>query len=768
MDTRGNPAGGGINGFLMMKSLTNKCMSLIDSVFLTGRTISVYFTLTFLFVSNITCSQPKRIFEKTDKFDWLQTARVFLLDAYQPPFAPALEYDAKAWVETMEDMNVNVLRFPTMGKYATIQGVRFSTHPDQGDRDFLRETIEACKPKGIKVVAYISTGHKLAWSMVTRDHPEYAQQATPGGGPSRNHMFVGEDHGTVCWMSPYREAFMDYVEHVVRDYDVDGIYFDKWEPHYFWEGKKLCYCDGCRNGFRKATGLEIPYHKNEEDYTPEELRTIDKYHDWYKEVYAKEVLEKVCELVRSYKDIPLISNINDPKRMAEQDPRILKNMDAFLYERGNSMLERAEGVSVPRSVGLYVWPYVGVYHNWPRLAFQGLNYQQEIFTNLMFGGGSIIAQPTGYIHHSQNREYVRYPFGIIEKHENELHGLENLPYVGVVFAYDSPRKHVRSGWLAGITNARTSTLGAFAACLYQHIQVSSVSEFVLDDPDKLKEYPVLYLADIPFLSGTRIKNIIDYVNNGGCLIATSATSLFDAAGDRQSRFDLEKLFRVRPLSLSGELDSIVDSYQAMTGGPNDLYLLAAEGREEMSGGEWKDQLFPLWYYEPVEVLEGGEALMNIVTGYDRRPILPGVVLSTYGKGRVLYSASALESLYGSEGPDMIGELIKKFIGTVSAEAPPYTLDAPAGLWANLTEKENRLVLHLTNWTGNKFEKPWMNEYYLAPVGNVRLKVNIPAGKKVKHVSTLVEADYEKKVNGQSLEVFFPRIEAYQAVVIELE
>ena len=725
--------------------------------------------LSIIFLSTkITYSQPTRIFDKDDTFDWLQTARVFLLDAYQPPFAPELEYDAESLSETMVDMNANVLRFPTMGKYATIQGVRFSRHPDQGNRDFLSETIEACHSKGIKVIVYISTGHKLAWSMVTKDYPEYGQKTTPGGLPSRSHMYVGEDHGTVCWMTPYKKAFLDLVVHVVRDYDIDGIYFDKLDPFYFWPGKQLCYCDGCRNGFRKSTGLEIPYHKNDKDYTPEELKTIDKYHEWYKEKFMTEVVQKIRKIVKTYKNIPLISNINNPETMANQDPRIIDSMDAFLYERGHSMLERAEGVGAPRSVGLHIWPYVGVYHNWPRLAFQGLNYQQEIFTNLMFGGGSIIAQPTGYLYQTENRGYVRYPFSIIKKYEKELEGLENQPYVGVLFAYDSPKEHVQSGWLSGITDARTSTRGAFSACLYNHIQVSSISEFVLDDPDKLKEYPILYLANIPFLSDVRIKNIINYVNNGGCLIASYATTLFNAAGKKQSRFDLEKLFKVKPLIPQKKLSDIINSYKAMVGGPNDLYLLANKDNKKIFGKEWKNKLFPLWYYEPVEVLDGGKVLMNIVTGYNRQPILPGVVMSTYGKGRVIYCASGLESLYDLQGPDMIGELIQKFVKTVSDEIAPYKVSAPACLITNLTKKENQMVFHLTNWTGNKFEKPWKNEYYLAPVENVRVQIRIPDNKKVKNVYTLVETDYTKKITGQTLEVFFPRIGAYQAVVVELE
>ncbi len=728
----------------------------------------IIFLTSILLSAGTANSQSSLIFNKDNRFDWIQTSRIFLMDAYQPPFAPVLEFDAKSLVETAVEMNANVIRLGTMGKYATIQGVRFSVHPDQGSRDLLQETIDACKPKGIKVIPYISTGHKLAWSMVTRDYPEYGQKSTPNGLPCRSHMYVGEDHGTVCWMTPYREAYLDLVEHVVRDYDIDGIYFDAWTPFYFWEGKRLCYCDGCRTGFRKATGLEIPYHENDKDYSSQELLTIDKYHKWYTEEFISTVLLKVKELVKSYKDIPLISNINNPERMATLDPAIIKSMDAFLYERGHTILERAEGVSVARSLGLHVLPYIGTYHNWPRLAFQGLNYQQEIFTNLMFGGGSIIAQPTGYIYQADNRKYVTYPFGVIKKYEKELQGLENFPYVGVMFAYESPRNYIESSWLYGPTNARTSTLGAFSACLYNHIQVSSISEFVLDNPDLLKKYPVLYLANVPYLSDERVKNINDYVNNGGCLISSFATTLFDNKGNKKTRFGLEDLFRVRPVNPTGELADIIASYKAMVGGPDDLYLKATDESSELFNGKSQNRLFPMYFYEPVEVLDGGKVLMNIVTGPDQKAILPGVVMSNFGKGRVIYCASGLESFYNFEAPGIVGELIQKFVKTVSQEPLPYTLDAPASLLANLTVKDNTMIFHLTNWTGDKFEYPLKNEYYLAPVENVRLQIRIPDNKRVKKVSTLVKADFKKKISGQSLEIFFPRVEAYQGVMIELE
>jgi hypothetical protein len=160
--------------------------------------------------------------------------------------------------------------------------------------------------------------------------------------------------------------------------------------------------------------------------------------------------------------------------------------------------------------------------------------------------------------------------------------------------------------------------------------------------------------------------------------------------------------------------------------------------------------------------------MDIVTGFDHQPILPGVVISEYGKGKVIYCSSALEAIYDYEGAAVVGKLIEKFVNTIAVEPAPYSLNAPAGLLANLTKKENKMVLHLTNWTGNKFEKPWRNEYYLGPVENVHLQIRIPPGKKVKGVSTLIEAEYDKKITGQNLKISFPRIQDYQAVIVELE
>ena len=710
-------------------------------------------------------------------FEWMQTARVFLIDAYEPPFAPRLEFDAEALADTMEKMNANTVRIATMGKYALIPGVRFSPHPQLGQRDILAEVVAASKRRGIRVVPYISTGHKLAWTMVTRDHPEYAQRTRPNGPPARSHMFVGEDHGTVCWNTPYRQAFLDLVEHVVRDYDIDGIYFDRWTPDYFWPGRRVCYCDGCRDGFRQKTGLELPWHEKDSDYSPNDASVIDRYHRWIQDNLI-DTIRQTRKIVKSHKDIPLIYNIGDAARMAREDTRIRDAMDASLYERGNSILERAEGVSLARAAGLGLWPYVGEYNNWPRTIHNGFDFQQQIFTTVMFGGAPILAIPWGYVQHPPARAYVEYPFGVIKRNESAFAGFINYPYAAIVHGLQTPAGHAQSGtWWRH--DSALSSLGAFAALLYGHVQVSSLTEGALDDAAALAKYKVLYLADFTRLSEARVANIKKFVEQGGGLVTSYATSLFDpppaqapfrtsmgrppadVPAVRRERFALEELIRVAPLEPSGELAELMVNYRSMTGGPYDLYLA---DRERPS----LDALTPLWHYLPVKILDGGEVWQNIVTGDGLRTILPGVVVSKFGKGRVVYCASALESLFLQQNSSAVGQFLRSLVAKVAPEPPPYEVQGPSALIANLTSKGNTMVLHLTNWTGNKLERPGANEYYLAPVQNVQVRLTIPSGKKIKEVSLLVRSGFRKETSGSDLRISLPRVEAYQAVRVELQ
>jgi hypothetical protein len=126
--------------------------------------------------------------------------------------------------------------------------------------------------------------------------PEWAQKITPDG-EINSFSDYGILASATCWNTPYRQAFYDYARIVASRYDIDGIYFDSWLPFYSFAGP-VCYCDGCKNGFRKASGKEIPYKLNIGDYTSGELKIIDSYRAWYKEQLA-EVFSETKRIVKS-------------------------------------------------------------------------------------------------------------------------------------------------------------------------------------------------------------------------------------------------------------------------------------------------------------------------------------------------------------------------------------------------------------------------------------------------------------------------------------
>ena len=204
-------------------------------------------------------------FVENGDHEWLKTARVALFDGHMYPLHPRCVFDAEIFAETLADMHFNAVRLAAMGKYSFIQGIRFTTHPDIGQRDILTEAVTACKARGIRVVPYVSTGNRIAETMLKRDYPEYAHRQTPGGEPKSHNNFTGERRSTVCWSSPYRDAYLDFIEHLINNYGISGLYFDAWL--FAWYGYSppyTCYCKWCQEGFRKASGKDIPYRENHE------------------------------------------------------------------------------------------------------------------------------------------------------------------------------------------------------------------------------------------------------------------------------------------------------------------------------------------------------------------------------------------------------------------------------------------------------------------------------------------------------------------------
>ena len=692
--------------------------------------------------------------EPQSKYEWLSHARVFIIDGYYYPLNPEIEYDAQKIARAMAEMHANVIRIATSGSLDWfIPGTPFATAAELGNRDLLAETIAACKPLGIKVLPYLQCGASVSPEVMK---PGWEQVINPGG----------ETSMAVCWNTTYKQAFFELVRAVVSRYDVDGVYFDSWLPFYSFTGQ-ICYCEGCRTGFKKSHGKEIPYREKGDRYTSDETKTIDLYREWYTD-NLYEAFSETKRIIKSYKDIPLIYNINNPSRILDKfqnNMRIMEESDALLYERGKSMIERAEGVSLATAHGITVWPYVGTYDPSPRIPHFNHELIQEIYTTVAFGGSPVLYHTYFFADHPESRLPLTEAFELIDRNHEFYEGFRSDKFCAVVWNDKDPAGHASRGYLWE-TNARLSSLGSFTACLKGHIQTTSILKIDLDDPEKLDQYKVLYLPDICYLSDRQIENITGFVEKGGGLVMTYATSLYDEGGNRRPDFALGKLAGIRSISPDERISKVIKS-RLQHGSVIDLYLKTVPGQEVIKS-PLSGNLIPAHLFETVEALPGSQVIAGIVAGNKNEHLVPGLIVSRHGKGKVAYIAPAMGAIYLQCGVKEYSDFIRNVVEYVSPAQLPYEIEAPhSTLIINMMVNGDKRVFHLVNWPGSQSERMWQNVYHIPPVEDVTIKFRIPAGKKISKVSSFVQADITRKIEGAILSMNLSGIENYQGVVIEM-
>jgi hypothetical protein len=206
------------------------------------------------------------------------------------------------------------------------------------------------------------------------------------------------------------------------------------------------------------------------------------------------------------------------------------------------------------------------------------------------------------------------------------------------------------------------------------------------------------------------------------------------------------------------------------GGVWDLYVKLRPGQKIIKS-PLADGLIPAFLYEPVEVLPEGSIAADLVIGTNTEPIFPGLIVANYGKGKVAYISSEMGSIYLQSNIQQFADFMKDVIEYVSPDYLPYEIEAPSTLFANMTSKGNTKVLHLVNWTGcnlERVENIQLEAYYIPPVENVKIKFNIPNGKKINEVKLFIPAKFEQYTDKNSLYITLHKVDKYQGVIIEMD
>ena len=223
--------------------------------------------------------------------------------------------------------------------------------------------------------------------------------------------------------------------------------------------------------------------------------------------------------------------------------------------------------------------------------------------------------------------------------------------------------------------------------------------------ESLRGLKVLILPNAACISDEHMDIIRRYVEEGGGLVATYRTSLYDEEGRRREDFGLGDLFGV---AYSGiEKDTRWDCYQQVRCPEHPIlrdmdirntHMIINEGktllcRKTGQNCEAVCTYVPMIYNQPPELAQ----IREEETEY------PTIAAAGYGKGRVVYFANQTDKSCYDNGHEDLIQTFENAVRWAGRESFSYTAKAPQSVHISVTEDvENpcRKVFSLVNTSGS--------------------------------------------------------------------
>jgi len=165
------------------------------------------------------------------------------------------DVDAEKFAQDLSDFGATVVTLNAGGILASYpSGLPFHTVSSYLTGSSLKEMVEACHAKGIKVIARMDFS-KIPYA-VYEQHPDWAFITAEGK--------IIEQNGFVqtCQNSEYQqEKVIEILQELLSTHPFDGVYCNMSgfiATDYNEKIHGFCTCANCRNGFKAAAGMDVP------------------------------------------------------------------------------------------------------------------------------------------------------------------------------------------------------------------------------------------------------------------------------------------------------------------------------------------------------------------------------------------------------------------------------------------------------------------------------------------------------------------------------
>ncbi len=288
-------------------------------------------------------------------------------------------------------------------------------------------------------------------------------------------------------------------------------------------------------------------------------------------------------------------------------------------------------------------------------------------------------------------------------------------------------------------------VGAYSALMRSGLPVVTLHRPHFEE--SLQGFRVLCLANVALMSDAQAVAVRWFVQNGGGLLATHETSLYDEKGRRRDDFALADLFGVHYRGVLPAKSRMIEFAK---------YPLSEGFQGDRSGIE---------HTEPHVAVSLDSASVAAWLKADDLPSesTPAVVTRSVGKGRVVYLPGRLDAAQCDNLNLATERLFANAVRWLANSELPVRVEASGIVDVSLYQQPHRYLVHLLNQQRDSLDRTEDCQ----PVFSLVIHVQLPPGARVANVRALwSDRQLSHEQRGEIVSVRLPALDEYELLAID--
>lgn len=630
-----------------------------------------------------------------------------------------------------------------------------------GERDIFGECVRALRKRNIRILGRLSPD--LAKASVSQEHPEWFRRdkegrlvtgAPPEAGPQEFAL-------TCQFTSYYSDLIPAVMTEVMTRYGIDGIYTNGWPNG----GRGLtvppCYCQTCRAIGEPGT-------------------------EAYRAAYEKRAIElwQLYDGVvrRANPHAIFTGNLGGGFEAGELDFEGLMKQAPFYFAdtqgryalgdpawTASQQIRLGKALVDNRPVPLATASYsLGIGGMWRNASGSPEEIRSRLFQTAATGGtvyAHWLGYQQGFVEDRRWQAVTREVLSWQADNDRHFHNVGSLADVAMVISLRSNRVYQAP---AG-TNKLDSIQGMYRALIDARMPFDLLLDADLSLA-RIGRYKALILPNLAALSDGQARQIAAYVAQGGSLLSTFETGLYDEAGKKRADFALGRLYGMRK---TGDRTSYTDGLFTYPPGASTLQRIE---RSHPLTASFRDTNWIHGTALRVPIRAQGDPLMTFVPPYPSYPMEavyprtlrsdePTLVAREAGASRLVYLSGEVEGTYWRTGSADLGDLLVNAIRWTGGDDRTLTVDGEGLIEIYGWQTEPGYAVHLLNYTNPEFRSGTLRRSY--PVGTQKVRMKLNSAKPLRQASLLRSGKpLPLRQQGNLVEFSIPDLVDYEVAALE--